>query len=421
MAVFITTSSPAGLLTLNPPSGPVNSVVNISGANFDPDAAKNIVYFGAVRATVTAVGPSNLTVLVPTGATFAPVTVTVAGFTTQSNQRFLPSFVGTGSAITESSFTPHNLGTENGPYQIIIADLDGDGKPDLVLANVYARSVSLFRNIGTTGTLDSSSFAPAVDLPPALGTTTDNPLGIEVADIDGDGKPDILLCDRAANQLLLFRNVAVPGTLGTNSFAPPVALPTASDPRHVRVADLDGDGRPDVVVVCYGDSKLSLFQNIGSPGMLTTNSFGPRADLPAGSGSYAAAIADFDGDDKLDIAVVNYSTSFISVFRNIGSPGTLDTNSFAPEVDIPSLAWCESILAVDVDGDGLLDLVVGSIQGTAMSVLRNLSTPGAVAFDAHVDFGAPGWVHNVTAADFTGDGKPDIAIDFSKRQRFRRI
>jgi hypothetical protein len=340
------------------------------------------------------------------------VTVSVGAFTSQSNQRFVPTFAGLGAPITSSSFVGQNLSTESGPYQLVIADLDGDGKPDLALANVYAHTISIMRNIGSPGLLSSSSFAPAFDLPVGLDLAAhDNPVGLEVADVDGDGKLDILVCDRSVNKLLLCRNQATPGILTPDSFTPPVALPTGNDPRHVRVADLDGDGRQDLVVTSYGDNAISIFQNIGAPGSLTTNSFAPRLDLPAGNGAYDTALADFDGDGKPDIAAVNSSATFISVFRNTSTPGTLDSNSFAAEVDFDSPASCSSIMAVDVDGDGELDLVIGSVQGQAMSVLRNLSTPGSLAFDAHVDFGAPGWVHNVAAADFTGDGKPDLAID----------
>src|SRR2546429_683159 len=139
----------------------------------------------------------------------------------------------------------------------------------------------------------------------------------------------------------------------------------------------------------------SILLNVGSPGNLTTNSFAPKVDLPVGSGVYDLAIADLDGDGKPDLAAVNTSAAYISVFRNLGLGGIIDTNSFAAEIDLPCLNSCQTIMAADVDADGQLDLVVGSVQGQAMSVLRNQSAPGSIAFADHVDFGAPGWVHNV--------------------------
>jgi hypothetical protein len=401
----------AGFLSLTPGSGIPGSAVTITGFGFDPAPSNNVVYFGATRATVTAASPTNLTALVPAGATYAPVTVTVAGLTAQSNQRFLPTFAGQGGAITSSKFAGQTLSTESGPFQTLIADLDGDGKPDLVVANVYAHTVVVYQNISTNGSSISNWLAAPIHLPLVFGSSSDNPIAIEVADVDGDGKPDILICDRGSNQLMICRNLALPGTLSTNSFAAPIILATGNDPRKVRVADLDGDGRQDIIVANFGDGTISLFQNIGAPGSLTTNSFAPRADLPAGSGVYDMVIADFDGDGKPDIAAANYNALFVSVFRNIGSSGILATNSFDAEVDLPCSKNCQTIIAVDVDGDGLLDLVIGSIQGQVMSVLRNSSSPGSLSFDAHVDFGAPGWVHNVVAADLNGDGKPDLLMD----------
>jgi hypothetical protein len=408
---FIAIRCFGGFISIKPQQGAVGAAITIGGTNFDAIASNNIVIFGSVRALVTQATTTNLTVLVPAGATFAPVKVTTGGLTWQSNERFLPTFPGTGAPVTGSIFVSHNLGTENGPYQTLIADLDGDGKPDLIVANAYAHTVSIYRNISRPGLLDTTSFAPAVDLPLNLGSSSDNPLGIEAADIDGDGKLDILVCDRINNQLLLYRNLAVPGAITTNSFNVPVVLATGNDPRNVRVADLDGDGRSDIVVPCYADNTVSIFQNFSLRGNLSTNSFGPRADLAVGSGPYEVAIADFDGDGRPDLAVVNHNASYASLFMNEVANGIVDTNGFAAEVDIPGPANCQSIVAVDVDGDGLLDLALGSIQGDVMTVTRNLSSPGSLAFDTHVDFGAPGWVHNVTVGDFNGDGKPDLAVD----------
>jgi hypothetical protein len=384
------------------------ATVAIFGTNFSSTAAGNVVYFGAVRAPVVSASATSLTVTVPPGATLAPITETVGGLTAFSPALFLPTFPGDGSAINSSTFAPHqNLGTPNGPMQTVIADMDGDGKPDLVVANVYAHVISIFQNVGAPGSLGTNSFAARVDLP-ALGGSSDNPIGLTVADVDGDGKLDILICDRNANQIKIYRNISTPGALTTNSFAAPVGLDTSGDARHLRVADVDGDGKPDIVVADWGADLISIFRNIGAPGSLA---FAPRVDFSAGAGIYDVVVADLDGDGKPDIAWSNPAIPDIAVIRNTSVPGTIDANSFTTATNFVPVGDSESIIAVDVDGDGKLDLIAGSVLGNAMSVLRNQSVPGTFSFAPHVDFSAPGWVHDVRAGDINGDGKPDICID----------
>lgn len=93
------TSPPPTITSFTPTSGPVGTTVTISGSNFSSTAANNIVYFGAVKATVTAATSTSLSVTVPTGATYAPITVTVNGLTTYSQAPFILTFSG-GGAIT---------------------------------------------------------------------------------------------------------------------------------------------------------------------------------------------------------------------------------------------------------------------------------------------------------------------------------
>ena len=120
------------------------------------------------------------------------------------------------------------------------------------MANVYAHTISLFRNIGAPGALSSASFAPRVDFP-SIGGATDNPYGFIGADVDGDGKIDLVFTDRAGNRVGICRNISVAGELTASSFATPVYFNTGADPRYVRVQDLDGDGRPDIVTAAgYG-------------------------------------------------------------------------------------------------------------------------------------------------------------------------
>jgi hypothetical protein len=403
------------IFNIAPTSGTNGTVVTIYGVNFSPIAASNIVYFGAVRANVLTASPTSLTVMVPPGATFGPITVTVGGLMASSSQMFEPTFNGNGSSVSTGSFaTSFNLGTGVNPGSAIIADLDGDGKPDIAEVNGNDHTVSIFRNISTNGAaLSSASFAPRVDLPLPVGGTSGNPYRLRAVDLDGDGKLDLIACEVSGNRVSIFHNVATPGALTTNSFETSFALIAGSDCRFAAAADLDGDGRVDIVALNYGDKTISLFQNVGTAGSLTTNSFAPPVVLAAPGGPYEAVVADLDGDGKPDLAVANSDSGTVSLYQNITTPGTLNTNSFAAGIDLPCGNTTSTIMAADLDGDGKLDLVAGSVQSENISVFRNVSTGGLLttnSFAPRVDFATGYWTHTVAIADFNGDGKPDIAV-----------
>jgi hypothetical protein len=306
-----------------------------------------------------------------------------------------------------------DLALTNGPGQVVIADLDGDGKPDLVIFGAANGSlISIYRNISTNGTLTTGSFAPRVDLPAG------NPGGggwIAVADVDGDGQLDLVLANYGMNVVSVFKNQCVPGSITTNSFASPVNFAVGSGPRGVAVQDLDGDGKPEIVTANGGDSTVSVLRNIGTVGSITTNSFAPALTFATGTTGIVpqgVAIADVDGDGRPDLITVNLnggSSQAMSVLRNTSTLGSI---SFAPYVDFPGLSTSYDLAIGDLDGDGKLDVVVGSQSGgESVSVFRNTSTPGSIttnSFAPHVDFAAGGWVNTVAIGDLDGDGKPDV-------------
>ncbi len=406
------------ITSFNPIFGTAGTRVTITGLNFSLVAASNIVHFGAVQAVVTAASATNLVVTVPAGATYAPITETVNGLTAYANSPFLPTFPSGGTLSSSSLSGPTNLTAGSGPARVVIADLDGDGKPDVVVANVYDGTVYIYRNISTNGTLATASFAPPVIF--TIGGGSDSLWGLAVADLDGDGRLDIVVANRNFNNVSIFQNLSVPGSLTTNSFAARVDIPVAGTPASVAVMDLDGDGRPEIITANTGSNTVSVLRNLVVGGVITTNSFAPPVNFAVGPGPFSVAIADLDGDGKPDVVTVNNGSSSqaLSVLRNVSTLGNI---AFTTNVNIPGLAGSYALAIGDLDGDGKLDVVVGSQSGgQAVSVFRNTSTPGSFTTNSvapHVDFAAGGWVNSVALGDLDGDGKPDVVAALQSPSR----
>jgi hypothetical protein len=123
------------IISFNPLSGRVGTTVTITGTGFDPLAANNIVYFGATRASVISASATQLVVIVPAGATFQPISVTKGGLTAYSPRPFITTFgcapVAVNAITTFSEKINFSASTSSSPISIAIADLDGDGKPDI--------------------------------------------------------------------------------------------------------------------------------------------------------------------------------------------------------------------------------------------------------------------------------------------------
>jgi len=396
--------TPPIITSFAPTSAFLGSNVVINGLNFSPVTSNNIVYFGAVRAVITSATPTNLVVTVPAGGTYAPITETVNGLTAYSGQPFQPTFTGSGQINSSSLGTPLVLPTGIGPGQVVLGDFDGDGRVDLVIADGGAADLSIYQNISTNGTL---AFAPRLVIPMMPGNGF-NPFSVAVADMDGDGKLDIVAINAASNLVSVVRNVSSPGLLTTNSFAPRIDFSGGNGMRGVTTRDLNGDGRPDIAVVDWNDNTVSVFQNQSTIGNI---SFATRQYFAVGSNPSDVAVADLDGDGYPDLAVANMNGATISVLRNLGAGGNIAGDSFAPQVVFATPGQCYDVKIGDVDGDDKPDILTANWAGN-ISVLRNLTSgPGITtgSFAPHVDFSLGGWGNGIALGDLDGDGLPDIA------------
>jgi gliding motility-associated-like protein len=394
------TSLPIPTITsFTPASGPIGTTVTITGTNFDTTPANNIVYFGATRAVVTAATATQLTVTVPVGATYQPISVSVNNLIAYSSKPFITTFDG-GGTIDACSFAPkQDLTAGMFPLSIASGDLDGDGMADMAVANYDNNIISLFRNTSSIGAI---SYAPKIDI--TSGANTDH---ISIGDLDGDGKLDLVVTDVGGASV--YRNTSTGS--GTISFAARISFAAGgSDPRHLAIADFDNDGKPDLVVANYaaGVNTISVLRNTSSgPGNI---SYAPKVDFASTIRPSSVSSGDLDGDGKSDIAVVNQNSSTLSVFRNTSTG--IGNISFATKVDFTTGSNPLFVSIGDLDDDGKPELAVGYSIGTSssvVSVFRNLSSGvGNISYAPKADFTVGSVPFSVSIGDMDGDGKPDL-------------
>ena len=240
------------------------------------------------------------------------------------------------------------------PRAVAIADFDGDGTSDLAVVNLTGCTISILANPGG-GVFSASQDYPAIQ-----------PAGIASADLNGDGRPDLAVVEAFEvsdpAQPVIFR-VLILLNKGDGTFGSAMEYPAGPHPLGLAIGDLNADGHPDLAVTNTGGdvqagTTLSVFLNKGD------GTFLPRTDVAAGRYPVNVAIADINGDGKPDLLSSNYFGSGISILVNNGDA------TFAPRVDYGTGGWVEALAAADFDGDGHLDLAVGN-GGTQTSVLFN--------------------------------------------------
>jgi hypothetical protein len=330
----------------------------------------------------------------PVAAVPAPVSVATADFNgdgkpdTATAGKGGPTVVlndGSGGFLGPVSYSG---GSTSG---IVAADLDGDGKPDLATTNSDS-TLTVARNDG------SGHFSIAGSYPVGTG-----PNCVAVADFDTDGKPDLAVANFSSHDVSVLRNDGHGGFLGAvnHPLGNTVAL-------CLTAADFNGDGKPDLAVATAVNNisigsfagSVTLMLNDGSGGFLTAVRYavGPKPT--------SLAAADFNGDNKVDLAVAIHgdavtNDSAVSVLRNDGNGG------FLPAVDHDAAIDPLNVVAADFNGDGRPDLAVTADVNALVSVLLSNGSGGLSPAVTYADGGEGG---SLATADFNGDSKPDLAL-----------
>jgi len=263
-------------------------------------------------------------------------------------------------------------------------DINGDGATDLVGAAFTGDDVSWFENDDGDGAAWTTN---------TIAAAYDGPLGVDIADLDGDGDLDVLAVTANADTVDWFENVGGGGTSWTAS----AVDASFTDPDSAHATDLDEDGDLDVLVA--GGGVYSWYENSGAAASWTANAF--SASLTTAE---SARAADIDGDGDLDALVVD------SV-----SGGTVqwlesDTIHHASQVDaetlVSTLAQAKGVATGDIDGDGDVDVALATSAGV-LQWADNAGT-GASFTLTPVDTGVGNAVE-LALVDVDGDGDLDIA------------
>lgn len=439
--------------------GTVDSRVGISGSNFSSNPSNLEVWFGAMKGTVLQASDGFIEVSVPPGATTSAIAVTntSTGLTGYSSDLFNLNYSGNSMALDmanqdinafnsfeeifdlslcdfdldglndvattkigtnaseiivfQNTSSSNTLGftilnkisnpefdIKNPTSNVTTGDVDGDGKAELIATRSIptANQIYVWRNISTPGNIQFASQKSYFI------TTGEIAKAIRLRDIDGDGKPELVVANNEANKILIFQNNSTKGNINFNGVPITITIPGAMSTNGLAVEDLNSDGKAEIITNPLFEPNVYVLENQSTKGNFI---FSAPLVLNLSGNLNSLTVGDLNRDGKSDIVVTKTQESKIAVFVNNSTSAISFAN--AQEFDTGLRPW--GLDLGDLNGDGLLDIVTTSINSDEGTYFHNKSTASVLSFDKIV---VPQNLksRNVKIGDLSGDAKPDIAV-----------
>jgi hypothetical protein len=300
------------------------------------------------------------------------------------------------AGAADPSFAPGGgLPAGRTPFSLGVADVNGDSRPDLAVANQRSDDLMVLLGDGAGG-FNAASGSPF--------DAGDGPFAVATADLNGDGRADLAVANNSSNDV----TVLLGDGAGGFSAAPGSPVNVGGSPQDIAAADLNGDGHVDLALpVNQNDWRAVVLLGDGTGGFTPA----PQSPLVVGGrgGSASIAVADLNDDGKRDLAVARSESRVLLILLGDG------TGRFGTARTVAAGYGPSSLVVADLNRDGKLDLAVGTrysdrgSQQTKLAILLG-NGAGGVRPAAGSPIAVPGLPESVVVADFNADRKPDVAV-----------
>lgn len=297
-----------------------------------------------------------------------------------------------------------NYSTPIQPNNAVIADFDDDLRPDIaaIAGTSSSGALYIYRNLSSPGAINLAPRTDYVAKPASY--------NIVSGDIDGDGKIDLITnvfgSVSGTGYFSVYQNNSTNGTISFNYLRD---YNTSSELHSTAMGDIDGDGKPEFIGCAWtAPGQIKIYRNTSTSGVIN---FDISSIYTKISGNYSSVpvVADFDGDGKNDVAIVNSGANSLSVFLNTSTIGSI---SLANPLTLTATGYPTRISSTDFDNDGKRDIVVSNLQGGSISIYKNTSVTGTLSFASAVSYAtiSTNGPAQLQCADFDLDGKHDVLV-----------